>query len=149
MKKDDRERKKRLESLKELVNSSPYYRHLGMEVTECFEGSSRMRMEVRREHTNIYGTVHGGVICSLADSTCGLALGSLLMEGETAVTLDLRINFFAPLREGEVSGIGRVIHKGGKTAVEEAEILDKDGKLIAKAVATHFILKPAENPRSQ
>jgi uncharacterized protein (TIGR00369 family) len=148
MKKDNRERKKRWELLKELVNSSPYYRYLGMELTEFFEGGSRMRMEVRREHTNIYGTAHGGAICSLADSTCGLALGSLLIEGETAVTLDLRINFFAPLREGEVSGIGRVIHKGGKTAVEEAEILDKDGKLIAKAVATHFILKPAENQQS-
>ncbi|UCD84987.1 MAG: PaaI family thioesterase [Deltaproteobacteria bacterium] len=146
MQKDDNEKKRRLDFLKELVNSSPYYQHLGMEVTESLDGSSRMRMEIRREHTNIYGTVHGGVICSMADSTCGLALGSLLNEGETAVTLDLRINYFAPLREGEVTGIGKVIHKGGKTAVEEAEIMDKDGKLVAKAIVTHFIIKPAENP---
>jgi uncharacterized protein (TIGR00369 family) len=43
------------------------------------------------------GTLHGGVLCDLADAAMGMAYASSLDEGETFTTLELKINFLEPV----------------------------------------------------
>jgi len=143
------ERKDDLEALKasliQALNSSPYYRLLGMEVLELGEGRSRLRIRVRKDHHNLYGILHGGVIASLLDSTCTIALASLLEVGETAVTVDQRINYISNISQGELYGEGRAIHRGRFTGVSQGEVRDQEGKLVAVGMATIFIIRPGES----
>jgi uncharacterized protein (TIGR00369 family) len=143
------ERKDDLEDLKatliQALNSSPYYRLLGMEVLELGEGRSRLRIRVRQDHHNLYGILHGGVIASLLDSTCTIALASLLEVGETAVTVDQRINYISNISQGELYGEGRAIHRGRFTGVSQGEVRDQEGKLVAVGMATIFIIRPGES----
>ena len=39
------------------------------------------------------GTLHGGVLCDIADAAMGIAYSSNLDEGESFTTLELKINF--------------------------------------------------------
>ena len=48
------------------------------------------------------GTVHGGVMCDLADAAIGTAHASTLQEGESFTSIDLKINFFRPLWKEEI-----------------------------------------------
>jgi acyl-CoA thioesterase len=105
----------------EILNSSPYYRYLGMEVIEAGEGRARLRLPVKDELKNLYGILHGGVIAALLDSSCSIAVGSLMGPDEASVTLDQRINFISNVSRGVLYGEGKAVHKGRYTGVGQAE----------------------------
>jgi len=132
------------ESIFSLLNDSPFYRYLGMEVLEMGEGRARLRLEVRDEHKNLYGIVHGGVLAALLDSTCSIAVGTLLGEGEAAVTLDQRINFVSNVSGGVLYGEGKALHKGRYTGVGQGEVRDEEGNLVAAGMTTVFVVRAGE-----
>ncbi len=128
-----------------LLNESPFYRHLGMEVIEAGEGRARLRLPVKDELKNLYGILHGGVIAALLDSSCSIAVGTLLEADEAAVTLDQRINYISNVKEGVLYGEGRALHKGRYTGVGQAEVRDEEGNLVAAGMTTSFVIRRGEN----
>lgn len=133
------EMKERWRLIMDLVNASPFYKYMGMEVVEMFEGEARLRMDVSPNHTNLYGTVHGGAIGTILDSSGTLAVSTLLKENESLVTVDMRINYVLPVREGVLFGEGRALHRGRYTGVAEAEVRNEKGELVSVGLCTHFI----------
>jgi uncharacterized protein (TIGR00369 family) len=128
-----------------LLNESPFYRYLGMEVVEAGEGRSRLRLPVKEDLKNLYGILHGGVIAALLDSSSSIAVGTLLGPDEAAVTLDQRINYISNVRHGMLFGEGKALHKGRFTGVGQAEIRDEEGNLVAAGMTTSFIIKRGES----
>ncbi len=124
-----------------LLNDSPFYIHLGMEVVEAGDGRASLRLPVKNELKNLYGILHGGVIAALLDSSCSIAVGTLLGPDEAAVTLDQRINYIANVRDGVLYGEGRALHKGRFTGVGQAEVRDQDGNLVAAGMTTSFVIQ--------
>lgn len=129
------------EKLFDLLNGSPFYRYLGMEVVEAGEGRSLMRLPVKEEHKNLYGILHGGVISALLDSSCSIAVASLMGPGEASVTMDQRINYISNVTEGVLIGEGKALHKGRFTGVGQAEVRDEDGNLVAVGMVTVFFIR--------
>ena len=127
-----------LKQVMEIVNASPVYRYLGIEVVHTEKGSSRLELMVREDLKNVWGTLHGGILATLLDSACGVALGTLLEPGEVMVTLDLHINYLAPFHNGTLIAEGKAVHKGRNTGLAEATIKDAGGRIIAKGMTTHF-----------
>lgn len=132
-----------LEFVQAMLNSSPFYRHMGMRVENCGDGRSRFIMEAGESLANIYGSLHGGSLASLIDSACGLALASRLDATEMAVTVDLSIKYLRPVYPGRLSATGQVIYRGKIVGVEEAEIHQENGELLAKGTAVHIISRRA------
>jgi acyl-CoA thioesterase len=128
-----------LEQVRKVANSSPYYRLLGMEVTEIKGGESRIQMPFKQDLTHPYAIVHGGAIASLADSAVAMALISLVEPEDRITTIEFKINFFAPISKGELEAHAKIIHKGSKTAVGDVEVINEEGKLVAKVIATYSI----------
>lgn len=62
---------------------------LGIEVLECREGYSKIKMTVRPEMVNGFGIAHGGITFSFADSAFAFASNS---RGRHAVSVDTSIN---------------------------------------------------------
>lgn len=127
-----------------LLNESPFYRHIGMEVIEAGEGRSRLRMPVKEDLKNLYGILHGGAIAALLDSSCSIAVGTLLGPDEASVTLDQRINYISNVRHGVLYGEGKALHKGRYTGVGQAEVKDEEGNLVAVGITTNFIIRRGE-----
>lgn len=128
-----------LRAFREILNGSPVYRHLRMRAAHAAEGVSRIELSIHADVKNLYGTVHGGILAAVLDSSCGVAVASLLGPGETLVTVDLHLHYVRPIRDGTVVGEGKVVHRGRTTAVAEGTLRDGEGRLIAKGMATHFI----------
>ncbi len=133
------EREERWAAMKQIANSSPYYQHSGLEIVDLGDGTSLLRLSVKDELKNLYGTLHGGVLMAMLDSTCSFSVGSQLEDGESMVTLDIRVNLISNVTEGVLIGEGTAIHKGRNTAVARGEIRDESGKLIACGMTTNFI----------
>ncbi|HEV8251740.1 MAG TPA: PaaI family thioesterase, partial [Gaiellaceae bacterium] len=63
---------------------------LGIELVEAGGGKCTMKLEAGEQHSNPMGTIHGGIICDLADAAMGMSFFSTLDEGESFTTLELK-----------------------------------------------------------
>ncbi len=67
---------------------------LGFKITKIDEGAATIEVEADPlKHGNQQGTVHGGFLCELADAAIGTAHSTLMEEGESFTSLELKINF--------------------------------------------------------
>ena len=87
------------------------------------------------------GTLHGGVLCDLADAAMGMAFTSTLAPDESFTTISLGIHFFRPVWNAQLRAEARVMSRGKTVGYVECEVTDGDGKLVAKANSTCFVLR--------
>lgn len=114
---------------------------LGFHVEEVAGGRAVGSMRAGPQHTNPMGTLHGGVLCDLADAAMGMAFVSTLSPDESFTTIALSINFFRPVWQADLRAEGRVVNRGKNVGYVECEVTDQDGKLIAKATSTCVVLR--------
>ncbi len=105
---------------------------LGIRLIDLEPGWARLELPFREEITHQGGVVQGGILTTLADTSIAHAAGAALdLPGGTA-TLELKINFMRPAGPGLYTAEAWLIHLGKRTAVGEAEVLNEQGKLVAK-----------------
>jgi uncharacterized protein (TIGR00369 family) len=119
----------------------PFYRYLGISVTEMGWSRAEIKLKVERRLTQSAGFAHGGVAAALIDSAVGLALSTMLNSQEHVTTVELKVNYIAPAELGVLIARGKIIHKGKRIAVGDAEVRNKEGKLVSKGSATYIILE--------
>lgn len=114
---------------------------LGMRITEIAEGRVSMEMPVDARYGNAVGTLHGGVICDLADATMGTAFITTCEEGDTYTTIELKCNFLRPVWEAQLTATAWVVHRGKTIGLTECEVRDEKKRLIAKLSSTLTVLR--------
>jgi uncharacterized protein (TIGR00369 family) len=121
----------------------PVARLLGIEVVGIEEGKTVFRLQARRDkHANPMGTLHGGILCDLADAAMGMACASLLELQESFATVEFKINYVRPVAEGLIEARAHVVHAGKTTVYLECELIAlPQEKLVAKAGSTCMVLR--------
>jgi uncharacterized protein (TIGR00369 family) len=111
---------------------------LGFRLVVAGDGLAVFECEPSPLHMNGMGAMHGGVICTLADSAGGCAVLSVLPPGMVAPTQDIKVSFLRPITPdtGAVRAEGRVLHSGRRTALAEVRMTDRAGQLMAHATVT-------------
>jgi uncharacterized protein (TIGR00369 family) len=114
---------------------------IGFTLTEVDPGRAVVSFDAGPRHANPMGTLHGGVLCDIADAAMGMAYAASLDEGRTFTTLELKINFLKPVRTGRLIATGRLV-KGGRTVgLLECDVVDDKGRLVARASSTCMTLR--------
>jgi uncharacterized protein (TIGR00369 family) len=114
---------------------------LGFRLVAAGPGSATVELDAGVRHANPMGTVHGGILCDIADAAMGIAYAAGLDEGETFTTLELKINFLKPVRTGRLTATGRVVKSGHTVGLVECDVLDADQRLVARASSTCLTLR--------
>lgn len=122
----------------------PVSQLLGLRLVSFAEGECVFEMEVAPEHANPMGTLQGGVICALADAAMGMAYATMLGEGESFTTLELKTNYLRQVVDGTLTATGRVIHSGRTIGLTACDVVDVQGRLVAHATSTCMTLREAE-----
>jgi uncharacterized protein (TIGR00369 family) len=123
------------------VPPPPVGRLIGFELIAVEPGHATCTLDAGEQHHNPMGTLHGGILCDIADVAMGLAYGSTLDEGETFTTLELKINFLRPVKNARLVADGVVVQRGRTIGMAECSIIDERGRLIAKATSTCLTLR--------
>ena len=123
------------------TNDVPIARLIGFEAKEIAEGRAIVTLEAGPQHANPMGTLHGGVLCDIADAAMGMAFASTLGAGESFTTVELKINFFRPVWNALLKAEGKVVRRGRSIGYVECEITDERGQLVAKAASTCLALR--------
>jgi uncharacterized protein (TIGR00369 family) len=71
---------------------------LKMEIAEIDFGKATVKINADDQiHGNQQGTIHGGLLCELADAAIGTAHSTIVGEEKTFTNLEFKINFFRPV----------------------------------------------------
>jgi uncharacterized protein (TIGR00369 family) len=112
---------------------------LGAEVVTAGDGSAQVRFDVRDEHLNPAGTLHGGVLATLVDTAMGQAVRSVTDDDDVPATSQLTVTYLRPGQPGPLEVTAKVRTRGEHLTVCEADV-EQDGRSLVHAVATFALL---------
>src|SRR6476659_6145623 len=113
---------------------------IGFRLVAVAPGSAVFEMAAGPQHANPMGTLHGGILCDIADAAMGIAFASTLGEGESFTTLELKINFLKPVWNARLRAEGRLVKRGKTVGLVECDVTDETGSLVARASSTCMAL---------
>jgi len=113
---------------------------LGMRILSQEGGRAVVEMEATERHANPMGTLHGGILCDLADAVMGVAFASSLAAEESFTTLELKVNFLRPFWMGLLTAEAEVISRGRTIGLIHCKVTDEKKRLIASATSTCMVL---------
>lgn len=123
------------------ASKPPIAELIGFDVEEIGGGRAVALLQPGPQHANPMGTLHGGVLCDVADAAMGMAFVSTLEQDESFTTMTLSINFLRPVWQTQLRAEARVVNRGKNVGYVECDITDQNGKLIAKANSTCIVLR--------
>jgi len=127
-----------LERLRGRLAASPVLARLGASLEELAPDRAVLKLPYREEISNGSGTVHGGILATLADTAVAFALSTNFDGKMGFATADLTIHFLARAR-ADVWARARILKKGRRINVGDVDITDAAGRAVARALAT-FVL---------
>jgi uncharacterized protein (TIGR00369 family) len=119
---------------------------LGFRVSEAGNGRAAVTLQAGPQHANPMGSLHGGVLCDIADAAMGYAFASTLAADEAFTTVELKINFLRPVWKAELKAEAKVVHRGKTIGYVECEVTDEKGRLVAKSASTCIVLRGGKPP---
>jgi len=111
-----------------------------MRVTELGVGYSKVAVEIGEEHMNPFGTLHGGVYASVIDTAAYWSAYCDLPEEQGLVTIDLKVDFLAPVLDQMIIATGKRLKAGKTLYLAEAQISNQSGKVLAHGTSKLMVI---------
>lgn len=128
----------------ESANKAGFFQLLGARIEQISGGHGRVSIIIDERLMHPFMIVHGGVIFTLADTAMSMALLSIIPPGTPFGTIEAKINYLHPVREGKLVAEGTVVHEGRSIAVLEATIYNEvhgERVNVARALGTFNIAR--------
>jgi uncharacterized protein (TIGR00369 family) len=120
---------------------APIGKLLGLRLIQAENGMAIVEFEADERYANPMGTLHGGVLCDIADAAMGVAYRSTLADDESFTTLELKINFLRPVWKAQLRAKARVIRAGRYIGLVDCDVVDEQERLVARASSTCMTLR--------
>jgi uncharacterized protein (TIGR00369 family) len=136
---------KHLERLDKVIHGElpppPIAQLIGFRLVAAKHGEAVVEFDASTKHANPMGTLHGGVLCDVADAAMGIAFASTLADDESFTTLELKINFLRPVWNEKLRAVGKVVSRGKTVGLTECDITNSAGALVARSTSTCMVLR--------
>lgn len=123
------------------INKGPFFKHMSMRVTEMGVGYAVVVIEIGREHMNPFGGLHGGAIAAAIDTAAYWSAYCELPEESGLVSIDLNVDFLAPVSGEEIIVNGQRIKSGKTICLAEAKMSDRNGKVLAHGTSKLMVTR--------
>lgn len=115
---------------------------LGFRIVAVGEAMAAIELDAdAATHGNQQGTVHGGLLCELADAAIGTAHSTLMQEGESFTTIDLKATFLRPVWQSRLRAHAWAVHCGRTISHYRCDIQREDGKVVASVESAVMTLR--------
>lgn len=122
--------------------AAPFHRWLGLKLQAASHDGVTILMPWREEMVSdpVRRYTHGGVLAALIDLTADYAIAARIGRG--VPTIDMRVDYHRTAMPGDLIARGTVIKLGTTLSTAQAEIHDRDGRLIASGRGVYFTAEP-------
>ena len=127
------------------INNGLFFRHMSMRVTELGVGYSVVVVEIGKEHMNPFGVLHGGAIASAIDTAAYWSAYGELPEESGLVSIDLKVDFLAPISDKRIVVNGQRIKSGKTIYLAEAKMSDREGKVLAHGTSKLMVMRDRQS----
>ena len=123
----------------ERVRPIPIVETLRFHIERMDDGFCRAHAPHDRRYDGVYGSYHGGLLATVADSIACIAILTLTGPDEAMTTTDLHIRYLAPCLT-DVTAEARVIKLGRTLCPVHVDLFDANGGRVAVAQVTYMRL---------
>lgn len=113
-----------------------------LELHQSGGGAAEVTLDVKPSHLNAVGVLHGGAVFTLVDTSMACAIMETLRQGETCVSVEIKVNNVAPVKEGTIVARSVIGHRGKTLVHVETDVRTSHGRLVAKGLGTFFVRTP-------
>jgi len=128
------------------VSTLEFTDYLGVRTLGMVDGAFRLELDLEPRHMSRAERAHGGVLFALLDTALGRAVIETLPPGRGCATVELKINYFRPVQSGTIRAAGRCVQKTKSLAYAEGDVVNAEGKLLARATGTFFVTETMQQP---
>jgi uncharacterized protein (TIGR00369 family) len=129
-----------LRLIREKFEANHFPRLLGIELDSIGAGRARLSLEVKQQHLQLAGIMHGGAIATLIDTAVAFAILGASEPDARFTTIEMKVNYLSAVREGRVIADAKLIRDGRRIVVAECDVIDSTGQLAAKGLLTYMRL---------
>ncbi len=115
---------------------APFARMLGIELVSVGKEGATCTMELLPEHLNSMGRGHGAAVYALMDHAFAFA-SNAYADGTGQST---EVKFYRPA-QGRLTAVASPVNKSRSLEVYDVRVMSEEGKLVASAVCTAFMLR--------
>jgi acyl-coenzyme A thioesterase 13 len=127
------------EGYQPLFRSSPYVELIGPLYSRGEGAALQIGLRAERKHCNQRGTVHGGILATLADIALGYAMAFATKPPTNLVTANLSLDFAGAAREGDWLETAVDIQRQGSRLAFGNCYVSRDGERIVRASAVFLV----------
>lgn len=128
----------RLRLIREKFETNHFPRSIGIELESISLGQARLTLEVKPQHLQLAGVVHGGAIAALIDTAVAFAIAGVSEPAARFTTIEMKVNYLSAIREGRIVADAKLIRDGRRIVVAECDVTDSKGRLAAKGLLTYM-----------
>lgn len=126
--------------IRDKFETNHFPKSLGIELDLIEHGRARLSLEVKQRHLQLAGVMHGGAIATLIDTAVAFAIVGASKPGSRFTTVEMKVNYLSPIREGRVIADAKLIRDGRRIIVSDCDVFDSQGQLAAKGLLTYMRL---------
>lgn len=130
-----------MSDIQAMMRVMPFAEALGITLDAATAEEVRGTMDWAAERCTIGGALHGGALMTFADSLGAVCAFLNLPSGASTTTVESKTNFFRAVRDGQVSGVTRPLHAGGRFVVVQTDVYDGAGRRVVQVTQTQAVLR--------
>ena len=135
-----KEANKRFALIRDVMERIPFNQVLGVKLSRLHTNGVSLRCKVRKELLNSQGALHGGVAASLADVAVGVAINRHCGGTRPVSTVELKVNYLRPVREGTLFARAHLLRVGATLCVGRVDLTDSRANAVGTALVTYIFL---------
>ncbi len=136
---------KKLEDMRRVLRGElpppPIATLVGFTLVSAEFGEAIIEIDTSIRHANPMGTLHGGILCDVADAAMGMSFASTLEDDESFTTLELKINFLKPVWSDKLRAVGKIVKRGRTVGMVECDVANSKGEIVARSSSTCLVLR--------
>ena len=129
-----------VQELRKVLKQVPFNMLLGMRLRRVHRDGITIECTVRDELRDSAGLAHGGVAAALADAAVGVAIQAHFKGGRRITTVEMKINYFLPVKDGRLVARSHLLRIGSSLCVGSVDLRDDAGRLAGTAIVTYMFL---------
>lgn len=123
------------------LSGPPIAQLIGFTLAQVELGRAVTELVAERRHANPMGSLHGGIICDVADAAMGIAMSTTLEDDESFTTIDLTAKYFKPIWNAKIRASAEVTKRTRTLGLIECVVEDEGSSLVAKVFSTCMVLR--------
>ena len=129
-----------LRQTRDFLKRVPFNTLLGMQIRRVHRDGVTIDCLVRDDLRNSVGVAHGGITATMADAAVGIALQRHFGGNHRIATVELKINYFRPVKKGHILARSHLLRVGSTLCVGSVEFTDDSRRAIGTATVTYMLV---------